>query len=105
MKIIINLISIVLFMCAASSVNRVNAQQLRPSQRSFVAVLAKIKEKKEGRNKVLERSQPPADKTSTLGENANPVPPADKQLPATAKREAVPASQQKIKLPPKPKHN
>ncbi|HEX7903819.1 MAG TPA: hypothetical protein VF487_08070 [Chitinophagaceae bacterium] len=105
MKIIINFISIILFVCAAASVNRVNAQQQRPSQRSFVAVLAKIKEKKEGRNKILERSQPPVDKTSTVGENANPVPPVDKQLPAAIKREAVPASQQKIQLPPKPKHN
>lgn len=105
MKIIINLVSIVLFVCAASSVNRVNAQQQRPSQRSFVAVLSKIKEKKEGRNKILERSQPPADKTNTLGENPAPVSPADKPLPAAVKREAVPASQQKIQLPPKPKHN
>ena len=105
MKIIINLISIILFVCAASSVNRVNAQQQRPSQRSFVAVLSKIKEKKAGRNKILERSQPPVDNTTTVGENRGPVSPADKQLPAAAKREAVPASQQKIKLPPKPKHN
>ena len=91
-----------------SSINSVSAQQ-RPSQRSFANVLAKIKEKQSGRNKMIEQMQSPPGKEGTLTPGTTSPKSevkisADNQGKGTAPEAALPPSRKKMQVPVKPKH-
>ncbi len=110
MKAIVNLGTVVIFLLCISSVTSAQAQQ-RPSQRSFATVLAKIKEKKDGRIRMQQQMQQPEDKIERTNNPARPA--ASGQgtgttMPAQAPAATVPMqlpSQRPLKVPDKPKLN
>lgn len=70
MKYLVNISSIIIMLLSFSSITSAQSQK-RPSQRSFAMVLAKIKEKKNGRDK-MQKEQ--AQSVNTVGKVDEPLP-------------------------------
>ena len=97
MKFVVNISSIIIMLLSLSTITSAQNQQ-RPSQRSFAAVLSKIKEKKSGRDRSQRQNhqpeekiegsmhQPPAEEKETWAGNISPdeqqVPPTGQQVPS-----------------------
>ena len=116
-KILVNAGCIFILMLSFTSITSAQGQQ-RPSQRSFATVLEKIKEKKSGRDRMIQQAQQPVYKSGTLGNTEaaqSPRPQADGiNTPTKPVDPATPVSgnppdpkmlpsRQEIKLPAKPK--
>ncbi|HEX5655468.1 MAG TPA: hypothetical protein VFX58_20500 [Chitinophagaceae bacterium] len=116
-KILVNAGCIFILMLSFSSITTAQGQQ-RPSQRSFATVLEKIKEKKSGRDRMIQQAQQPVYKSGTLGNPDAAQPPAPQTSGLNPSNRPVdPAapvsgnppdpkmlpSRQEIRLPAKPK--
>lgn len=107
MKYLVNISSIIIMLLSFSSITSAQAQK-RPSQRSFAMVLSKIKEKKNGRDKMQkEQAQP----VNTLGKMDEPLPKPGAVILHVAPTPLSPEdpdpihlpSRQTIRMPAKPK--
>jgi hypothetical protein len=96
MKFVVNISSIIIMLLSLSTITSAQNQQ-RPSQRSFAAVLSKIKEKKSGRDRSQRQNHQPEEKIegsmvqqpvenntiiSSTSAADQPVPPARQQVPS-----------------------
>lgn len=113
MRIFINVSSIIILMLSFSSITSAQTNQQRPSQRSFATVLAKIKEKKSGRDRAQERMKQDEEKVEgTLvpphaykqDQQPGTVPPSGKEETGQAMPMQLP-SRHPMLLPAKPKTN